>query len=36
MNDTAIPWSQGPSVALRGEEDLLARLRDERQQPAVR
>jgi tetratricopeptide (TPR) repeat protein len=35
MSDTAMPWSQGLSVALRGEKDLLAQLCEERHQPKV-
>lgn len=35
MSETAIPWSPGLAVALGGEEDMLARLREERRQPEV-
>lgn len=35
MSDTAIPWNPRLLGALRGEEDMLARLQEERRQPEV-
>ncbi len=35
MSDTAMPWSQGLTMALRGEEALVARLREAGRQPGL-
>lgn len=35
MSNTAMPWTHPLSIALRGEKDLLAQLREARNQPKV-